>query len=47
MIDGGRGGLEKMYVDGLLVICTEWDAIVSHVISHKNIATVEEAFKNH
>lgn len=29
------------------IICTKWDDIVSHVISHKTISTVEEAFKNH
>lgn len=26
-------------MDGLLITHTEWDDIVSHVVSHKNIAT--------
>lgn len=35
-----------MYVDGYLVMSAEWDGIVSHLISHKNIATAKETFKN-
>lgn len=38
--------LKKTYVDGPLVMGTEWDGIVSYAISHKNMATAEETFKN-
>lgn len=30
-------------MDGLLITHTEWDDIVSHVVSHKNIA-IESSF---
>lgn len=36
-----------MFVNVPVVMGTGRDDIVSHVISHKNIATAEEAFKSH
>lgn len=38
--------LEKMYVDGHLIMGTEGEGIVPHVISHKHIATAKDTFKH-